>query len=245
MDRKTLVDNFRINIERTRDEMGYTQPQMAKALRISYSGYKKLISGETQKIDMYLLYQIYHLTGIHPFEICGDDLDPQLTVAKKLRHLSNGQLSFIDAIADFELSFNPEGAESKEDYISVIVPTGNFCDGMLWDSASIEKKEVSKYRKRYGTDLTCGIKVTSNHLHPVYHMGDILLVCKKPPRDGDTGIFIDRETGRAYIRKFHQTSPTRLEPLIDYGEVITVDSTNLDEMNRWIKFGYILSKIRD
>ena len=128
---------------------------------------------------------------------------------------------------------------------SAMLPVGmNMADGMIFDSYNVEKLDVSNYRKAFGDALHIGIRVTSNHMHPVYNKGDILLISRNPIRDGDTGIFINAQTKRAYIRKFHQTNPCELTPLNNYGETFYVDSDNVDDMSKWIKFGYVLCKVR-
>ena len=74
-------------------------------------------------------------------------------------------------------------------------------DGMVLDSANEERIYCPEYIKKYGERLHCGIRITSNHLNPVYVRNDILGISKKPPRDGDTCILIHKPTGRAFIRK--------------------------------------------
>ena len=115
---------------------------------------------------------------------------------------------------------------------------------MILDSYNVEKLDVSNYRKAFGDALHIGIRITSNHLHPVYNKGDILLISRNPIRDGDTGIFINAQNKRAYIRKLHQTNPCELTPINNYGETFYVDSDNVDDMSKWIKFGHVLCKVR-
>ena len=88
---------------------------------------------------------------------------------------------------------------------------------MIWDSANVRKVNIAPYRKRYGSQINAGVEVTSNHLTPVYHMGDILLISRRPPRDGDTTIFLNTENGRAYLRRFIQQVPRILQPINGYG----------------------------
>ena len=78
---------------------------------------------------------------------------------------------------------------------------------MIWDSANVRKVNIAPYRKRYGSQINAGVEVTSNHLTPVYHMGDILLISRRPPRDGDTTIFLNTENGRAYLRRLFSRFP--------------------------------------
>ncbi len=243
MTREKLHQNIILSIERQRVAMGYTQAQMAEILELSLSGYKKLVAGETEKVDVYLLYKLSELSGKFFFELAGYSMGPMSYVAS-LRDLSNSQHQFISSIVEFERRFREEHKDDYEDYLSVLILTGDMEDGMYYDSSNIEKVPIGNLRKKYGESLTCGIRVTSNHLHPVYHKGDVLLVSKQPPKDGDTGIFICKDNNRAYLRKFYQTSPRRLVPINDYGETFTVDAESEEEMSRWIKFGKVLSKAR-
>lgn len=246
MDQMKMAMTIANNLELERTKLGLTQAQFAKELEMSLSSYKRIISGETNRIDIYIGYLIYKLTGRYTCELAGYN-DPYLETAKKLKLLSPLQLKFIDALVDTELSFNskplPQG-ENYDDYITVLIPTGNMNDGMILDSCNYEKVNVSKYKKMFGTNLNMGIRITSNHLNPVYFKGETLLVSRSPIRDGDTGIFINIENNRAYIRKFYQTSPCQLVPINDYGDTFYVDDNNIEDMKKWMKFGYVLTKIR-
>ncbi len=242
MTRMEMSKQFADNLEIERVRIGLTQKQMAEKLEMSLSAYKRIITYDTEKIDLYLIYKLYKLTGKLAYEFT-DITDPYLSVKKKLMGLSFSQLSYVEAIIDFENAFKDSHADF-EDYITVYIPTGNMEDGMIYDSANIKKLRVPDFRSKYGIKVSCGVQVTSNHLHPVYNKGDIILITKRPIRDGDTGIFFNRENGCVYIRKFYQTSPCRLEPINEYGEAFYVDSNNKKDMDKWIKFGTIISKLR-
>lgn len=242
MNHLTFEKNFADGLERIRVELGYSQAKMAKELELSLSAYKRIITYDTERIDVYLAYKIYKMTGKLAYEIVGMS-DPYLDIKRKIMGLSPSQLSYIDGIIDFEKAF-ASSHEDSEDYVTVFVPTGNMADGMIYDSSSVEKVNIAAERKRYGNRISCGIRITSNHLHPAYNQGDILLICREVIRDGDTGVFINKNNGCAYIRKFYQTSPCRLEPVSAYGEVFYVNSEDKKDMDQWIKFGYVITKIR-
>lgn len=245
MTREELMDHYATNMENERRTLGYSQEKMARALGISCSAYKRILYGESGKIDIYIAYQMYRLTHKLTFEL-GWISDPYLDVFAKLRQLNEPQLKFLNTIIDLELGFKDALAQDQqaEDFISVLVPTGNMQDGMYWDSANVEKLNISAYRMIYGKQIDCGVRVTSSHLLPVYQLGDILLISHQPIRDGDTGIFIDTVTGLTYIRKYRQASIGRLDPINNYGDTIYIDDTNKDDIKRWIKFGRILTKVR-
>ena len=245
MTREQLAENFGENLERERLILGYSQQEMAKALDMSLSSYKRLINGETNKVDLYTGYRAWQLTGKPCDELCGTSTSLSKTF-DSIRHLSDAQMRFIDAVIEFEREFskNLDDSKNPDDYVTMLVPTGNMMDGMIYDSGSLKKINVSAYRKRYKERIDCAILITSNHMHPVYNTNDILLISRSPIRDGDTGIFINKVTGLAYIRKFYQTSPCRLVPIVNYGQTFYIDSNNQAEMAHWIKFGYVITKIR-
>ena len=245
MKRLEVINNFCTNIEKERLSLGMTQQQFAKSIGLSLSSYKRIITGETSKIDLYTFYLIYQRTGKLPLQLIGCS-DPLLDLLHKAMTLSENGLNTLNAIIDFQKGIAPSylPQSDSEDRLMVFVPTSDMRDGMIYDSSNYEWIDAGPYRKRYGLSLHCGVKITSNHLHPVYLKNDILLVSCNPIRDGDTGIFINKESGRCYLRKFHQTSPCTLEPINGYGETFYVDSNNPEDMEKWIKFGYILAKMR-
>lgn len=242
MTKQQLSDNFAQNLECERIKLGLSQKEMADELEISLTAYKRILTGETTRIDLYVAYRLYELTGKFAFELLGI-YEKKFKVAEKLHGLSDQQLLFVNAVIEFEKQFQVNN-EDYEDYINVFVPTGNLEDGMIYDSSHMEKLNVSHYLKKFGDRIDYGIKITSNHLHPAYNKGDILLISKETIRDGDIGLFLNCEDGRAYIRKFHQTNPSKLEPINDYGKTFYVNQDSKEDMDKWKKFGKVLTKVR-
>ena len=177
MNRLEIVNNISTNIERERIKLGMSQAQFAKALDMSLSTYKRIANGESSRIDIYTAYLIYKLTGRFSCELTGFN-DDVINLVKRIKKLSKSQRILIDSIIDTELALSAYKDESchTEDLISVLIPTGNMTDGMILDSYNVEKLDVSNYRKAFGDALHIGIRITSNHLHPVYNKGDILLI---------------------------------------------------------------------
>lgn len=245
MNREELCQNFAKTVEIERINLGLTQEEMAKSLDLSLSGYKKIIRGETSHIDAYLCMKLFNMTGKMFFEQIRMDTPDSMAFLPRLRDLSKSQLSFIGGIIEFEAEFSLlKDKDERDDYVTVLQLTGDMYDGMFYDSVSTTKVNVAKYRARYGDKIHCGIEVSSNHLHPVYYQGDILLICQEPPRNGDNAVFINKKTGRAYLRKYLQTDPVQLIPINGYGSIFTVDRHNDVDMDEWIKFGYVIAKMR-
>lgn len=242
MRRDEMVKKFADNLEQERFRLGLSQEVMAGKLDMSLATYKRLITYNVDKVDLYTTYKLYQLTGKVAYEYLGIN-DHYLDVKRKIMDLSPSQLNYIEGIIDFEVDF-ARSDHNTEDYVTVYVPTGNMEDGMVYDTSSVTKVNIAPYRAKYGSQISCGIKVTSNHLHPAYNEGDILLISRQAIRDGDTGIFFNRTNGCVYVRKFRQTSPCRLEPISSYGETFYVDSNNKADMDKWIKFGFVIAKMR-
>lgn len=246
MTRTQLYENFANNIELERNRLGMSQQKMADALQISLSKYKILITNPYDaNIDIYLAHQIQKLTGKTVRELCGDDL-PELEMIRSFRELPKHRQDAIRYMIEIEsqLSSNGSSESSEDDCITCYVPTGNMEDGMILDSRDFITVNIAEYKKYSRDKIDCAVKITSNHLHPVYMRGDILLLSKRAPRDGDVGIFIYKETRQIFIREFKQTSPCELRPVNGYGEIIYVDGDSKAEMNKWIKFGTVLTVMR-
>jgi len=242
VDKKIILTNFIDNMEAVRIDLGFSQSRMASELGLSLSGYKKIISGETGKIDIYLGCMLYQLSGKYLLELCGIR-DHGLEIVRKLPKLSEAQMKFVNEVVSFEAAFAPK-KDDKEDYITMMIPSGNCEDGMFWDSVDLKMINVAAYRKRFGEELHCALKVTSENLSPVYHEGDVLLISRQAPRDGEIGIFVNRDTGRGYIRKLCKSTPLRLEPVNGYGQTIILENRETFENGNWIRFGKVLSKMR-
>lgn len=235
-----FINTFMENVEKERIEMNISQQKMADLLEVSLSTYKRMINGDVAKCDLYTAYKLFQVTGKYFVEFA--DKNNHITgYMQKVRNLSKSQLTFVKSIIDFEYNFRMSSEETDE-FISVLILTGDMEDGMIYDSANVVKM---RYKSVLSSNIICGIQVTSNHLHPVYNTGDVILISKQPIRDGDVGVFINKESRRAYLRKFLQRSPCELIPINDYGETFYVDPFNKNDMDRWIKYGKVISKIRN
>lgn len=245
MKKQELTTRFVEHFERERIIAGLTQTQMAERLGLSLSGYKKIISGETARIDLYTVYRLGQVTGKSISEFLDEPSSELTHITQKLRQLTPLQYNFVSAVIEFEAAFLACMEPPREsDYVNLLIPTGNLQDGMIWDTTHLHKINVAHYRKVLGNRLHCAIQVTSNHLRPAYNKDDILLISKSAPRDGDIGIFINRETHCCYLRKFWQMTLWILEPINEYGVTFLLDYNNPKEMDKWIVFGKVLTKMR-
>ena len=123
MTRDDMIKHFGDNLESERMKLGFSQTQMAEALDMSLSTYKRLLTGETAKIDFYTLYRLYQLTNTLGINL-GDEQNPYMDVFYRLHQLSDSQFRMIRSMVDFELAFSEGLApdERESDYITVLVP---------------------------------------------------------------------------------------------------------------------------
>lgn len=238
-----IQQGFIEQCESIRRGAGLTQAQMARVLDLSPAQYKVLVAGGTAKIGVYTVYRLAEYVNKSMHMVCGIDT-PVSAIEASLSRCTPVQQQFVADIAALEASLRAGQRVTGILKRPVIVPTGNVEDGMLWNSCTIEFADVSGAQALTSDTISCGIKVTSNHLHPAYVRGDIVLICRRPPRDGDLAVVINKDNGRAYARHFKQGDPCRLESINGYGETFTVDPDNPADMGRWIKFGVVVTKLR-
>lgn len=229
------------NIKKEQYKLGLSDRDFARAIGLSEANYRKMMRGHMAHIDFYIISRICALTGTSLPELVGSPQDGDV-LAHRIQELPQSSRRALSAMIDVEAALYT-GLEDRDDYITELVMTGCMQDGMILDSSSVRTLNVKGYRKRY-PQIDRAIYVTSNHMHPVYVKGDHLLISCTPPRDGDTGVFIDTKEGRCYIRKFIQGKPCILEPLTPYGRPIEVDPDSQEDLSRWVKFGIVVKRIK-
>lgn len=238
------IEHFRNEIEDKRFELGWSQDRMAKALDMPLTTYKTLLTGTLAKLDIAVLIEAEKLTGKSVYELIGET-NQEYDMLRNFQKLPEHRQRAIKSLMELEYELSASLEETDEVVnTTCYVPTGNMEDGMYFDSANYKTVNIAMYKRLFAESIDCAIEVTSNHLHPAYHMGNVLLIHQAAPRDGDTGVFIHKPTSRLYIRRFRQTDPCKLIPINEVGKIITVDSYDKKDMSQWIKFGRVLGKMR-
>lgn len=98
INRVELACRFAESLERERVNLGYTQAQMADALSMSVSNYKKLVLHETVKIDMIYAIRLHELTGWRIDDLYEDAIE--IDAMRAFRSLSYAQQQFIIGVAE-------------------------------------------------------------------------------------------------------------------------------------------------
>lgn len=241
---RIYIDHFRENIESARYGIGISQQKMAALIGMPFTTYKNMLAGSMASLPIAYLIEAEKVTGLTIYQLIGEHSNSH-DLNKAFLSLPDHRQTAIRTMILIEQQLSaaiPDINGSEETTCYTV--TGNIEDGMLFDSVAYETVNISKYVGLYPVSIDCAIKINTNHLHPVYLTGDILLIHQGAPRDGDTGIFINKRTCRAYIRRFKQTQPCELLPINGIGKPIFVDGTSKDDMAQWIKFGYVITKMR-
>jgi len=110
--RAQLAENFTVRLEQERIRLGLTQDQMAAKLELSSSGYKKIIAGETCRIDLYVGYLAHEVTGKLICELCNND-DFDISLLQKVRRLSDHQQRHLESLIDEQLRSNQRNCEEQ------------------------------------------------------------------------------------------------------------------------------------
>lgn len=104
MNRLEFMDKFRNNLEIDRVRLGLSQKDFASSIEMSLSAYKRLINGETCKIDIYTTYLLCQLNSGFMHQ-CDNYTDVISDICDVLRQLNPDQRHLIKCIADeFERS---------------------------------------------------------------------------------------------------------------------------------------------
>lgn len=244
MSNSELVENFAYNLELLRNKLGYSQDLMARVLGLSSSTYRRIINLETTKIDIFTLTRLYQLSHKFVFQFSQNayDKDDLLRVAALLTELNECELKDVEKYVQFrkQLSFN---SNEKQKKVVLYHPIGDLSDDMIFNTFSMDELDISKCPESIKSQVDCALEIPTNHFHPTYHLHDVLLIAQRPPKDGEIGLFIHKDTYKMYIRVFRMESPRKLIPISDSGKVIEVNEQDINDMNQWIKFGVVVSKM--
>ena len=219
--------------------------QLASKANVPEDTIKNIVYNRVSDIKLSTVIKMANAMNCSIDELIGRNCfsDEESKLIKLLRSLSTSSKNFILSMAELEQAITVENED--EELVTLFQPTGNMEDGMIYDSSNFMKINVSGYIQKYGRDkINCALFINSDSFNPTYNHGDILLICNKILHHGDTGIFIRQDTGQLFIRKYIESSPIRLEPITNYGTTISIDKNSIEDMNRWIKFGYVVTKYR-
>lgn len=223
-----------VNISNELQKKNWSLLRLSEESGVPYDTVKKLLTYRIDNPHMSNLVKIASaldctLDNLIPLTVCPDsNQDKDTRVGRLMQYMTELEKS----LAVFE-------PVQSEEYLPVLSPIGNRNSGGLYeDSCAITAIPIGQYRKRFGDQLSCAIRVTTNSYHPVYYQNDILLIGKdRMPLTGETGVFV--KDGYIYLRKFISGNYITLAPVNHIGTSIYLES-----LEGWFIFGYVLTVYR-
>ena len=211
--------------------------QLSIESSVPYDSLKKYLSRKIDNPHFYNVVKICYALDMDLGELLNPNLFPTTTISSYSFYSHTRHL--LEYIVQLEKSISACSTSSQHDYIPLLHPLGTLhSNSMSLDSFLPRILEVSSYRTRYGSKLSCALEITTNAYHPVYFEHDAILIAQdRPPVYGETGVFI--HDGELFIRRYLPGKITRLESLNGLGNTIELES-----LKDWFIFGYVLTVYR-
>lgn len=240
---------FGETLARLRTIADLTQNDMSVILGISKNTLGRIEAGETEKVDFNVALKASALFHMPIREMCGF-LTEDLELYYGLLHATKRTQRLIASIieADEKSKEKLEGFLPDEKYlIDCMKPVNDIRDGIPCNRFYRECENISKYRSYpWFESADALLEINSNAYHPLYHIGDKLVISCLPPRDGDIGVFI--RDSCFYLRKYAVYGD---DVVLNYvsmeecekNEYFRVSRHKIEDMNRWVKFGTVLAVI--
>lgn len=240
---------FGESLARLRTIADLTQGDLAIILGISKNTLGRIEAGETGKVDFNVALKASALFHMPIREMCGF-LTEDLELYYGLLHATKRTQRLIASIIEVDVKSKEklEGFLLDEKYlIDCMKPVNDIRDGIPCNRFYHECENISKYRLYpWFESVDALLEINSNAYHPLYHIGDRLVISCIPPRDGDIGVFI--RDSCFYLRKYTVCGD---DVILNYvsleenekNEYFRVNRYRIEDMDKWIKFGTVLAVI--
>ena len=244
-----ISKSFGETVARLRTMADLTQHDMAIILGISKNTLVRIESGETNKIDLNTAIKVSALFNMPIREMCGFRTE-DLALYYNLLHATKRTQRLIASIleVDTQQKENLKGFMTDEKYlIDCMKLADDIRDGIPCNRFYHECQNISRFRSYSWFKLAdVLLEINSNAYHPLYHIGDRLVISCRPPRDGDIGIFV--RDSCFYLRKYTVCGD---DVILNYvsleenekNEYFRVNRHKIEDMDKWVKFGTVLAVI--
>lgn len=244
-----ISKSFGETLARLRTMADLTQHDMAINLGISKNTLVRIEAGETNKIDLNTALKASALFKIPIREMCGFRTE-DLTLYYNLLHATKRTQRLIASILDVDAQQkeNLKGFLPDEKYlIDCMKLADDIRDGIPCNRFYKECQNISKFRAYswfHRADVL--LEINSNAYHPLYHIGDRLVISCRSPRDGDIGIFI--RDACFFLRKYVMDGKNVFLNYVslqenEKNEYFKVNKYKSEDMEKWVKFGTVLAVI--
>lgn len=231
-----------------RNALGLTLNDLCSILGVSRNTLVRIESGETERIDFNVALRASALFKMPIREMCGfrtEDLDLYYNLMHSTKRTQRLIASILET--DIQLAKNTKSYLPDEKYlIDCMKLADDIRDGIPCNRFYHECVNISKYRTYswfQWADVL--LEINSNAYHPLYHIGDRLVISCLPPRDGDIGIFM--RDACFYLRKYvvngENVTLNYLSFENETNEYFKVNRYRVEDMSKWVKFGTVIAVI--
>lgn len=241
-----MVRNFGLNVARLRSELGFTQNELSRMTGINPSTLVRIELGNIKHIDLFAACKLSTFFRVPIIKLIGQG-DNLMNLYTNLIMSSARTQRLVSSILAADVQMRSiKSAYDPKDMITKITFAEPFKDGINATRFLFEQDNISEFKNySWYEDAHMLAEINSNYYHPLYHIGDRLVVVDRPPSNGEIGVFV--KGNRMYIRRFIETPDScRLEhvcrPINDLTDMI-VDRHSKTDMGQYIKVGTIVAVI--
>lgn len=247
VDRTDLPMVFAENISKMRVQRKFTQDDMAYLLGVGKQTYFRIESGTNASVNSEIALKAANIFKVPLMSLFGlqtDDVGAYSNYMKCTDHTKR----VINSMMKADIKYQEQMAEFEvNDIITVLYFGEEMHDGMNFGGFLYKEFNISEYRNmNWYKDADCILEINSNAYHPLYHIGDKLVICSRTPLDGEIGVFLK---GSQFFLRMNKNSleSTYLLPVAyyennPYPEII-VNRRNPVDMNQYTKFGTVIAVI--
>lgn len=247
IDKTDISKVFGDNIAKYRTDNKFTQDDMAYMLGIGKQTYVRIEAGTNASVNAEIALkaaQLFRIPVMSLFGFSTDNVEAYKNYMKCTRRTQRVLQGIMNADLEMQKLFSEY---DKSDLITVLSFAEELHDGMNVSRFMYRQENISIYRKfKWYPDADAILEINSNAYHPLYHMGDKLVVCSRAPLDGEIGVFL--KGSEFYLRIVKNSlNEVYLLPVAYYESTpyadIIVNRRNPDDMNNYSKFGTVVAVI--
>ena len=218
---KLNLNTFRNTLREKLKEQKLTLSSLASLSDLSEDTLRSIIYGKSQDIKLSTLIKIADVLQCSIDELVNRTAysDEELQLFERIHNLPEYSVQVIQVMVNMEERYLLQKSVNGTEIIPLLLPKGNFRDGMYYDGNLFESLNITNYPAQLKKEISFGLKISTSYYEPLYFPNDILLMSTKNyPVFNDIVLYID-SVGKIYIRRYTELG---LEPLVRFDDLIPI-----------------------
>lgn len=247
IDSADLPKAFAEKVSRLRVQNKLTQDDMAYLLGIHKATYVRIEAGTNTTISAEIAMKLANILKtplMNLFGLTTETIDKYGTYMKCTDRTKRLIGSIMEADVKAQESFSDF---DKDDLISMITFSEEIHDGVDATSILHSMYNISCYKNEcWYPHADALLEINSNAYHPLYHIGNKLVITNRAPRNGEIGVYV--KNFRVYIRRnVESPETTALErvniPIYTDLDPMIVNRRKAEDMKQYTKLGVVIAVI--